>query len=112
MLVDVFSRGIRGWQLSHSLDGELTLTALRRALAGCASEIHHSDQSIYYAAPTYVAALRATGVKISIAQLGEFWQNGYAERLIHTIKEEEVDLSEYRDFVGMYTQIEYFLEEV
>jgi len=32
-----------------------------------------------------------------MADVGEAWQNGYAERLIWTIKEEEVDLSEYID---------------
>jgi len=112
VLMDVFTRGIRGWQLSRSLDGELTLTALRRALAGRTPEIHHSDQGIHYAAPAYVAALRAAGVKISMAQRGEPRQNGYAERLIRTIKEEEVELSEYRDFAEAYTQIGYFLEEV
>ena len=29
---------------------------------------------------------------------GEAWQNGYAERLVRTIKEEEVYLSDYRDY--------------
>lgn len=30
--------------------------------------------------------------------MGEPEENGYAERLMRTIKEEEVDLSEYEDF--------------
>jgi len=33
---------------------------------------------------------------LTVAQ-GEAWQNGYAERLIQTIKEEGIDLSEYLD---------------
>jgi hypothetical protein len=33
-----------------------------------------------------------------MAEVGEAWQNSYAERLVYTIKEEEVDLSEYRDY--------------
>ena len=40
------------------------------------------------------------------------WQNGYAERLMRTIKEEEVDLSEYRNFAEAYEQIGKFLEDV
>ena len=110
VLMDVFTRGIRGWQLSRSLDQELTLTVLRRALAQRTPQIHHSDQGIHYAAPAYV--LRAADVQISMAQVGEAWQNGYAEQLIRTIKEEEVDLSEYQDYTDAYHQIGRFLEDV
>ncbi len=47
-----------------------------------------------------------------MAEVGQAWQNGYAERLMRTIKEEEVDLSEYRNFTEAYQQIEHFLEDV
>ena len=47
-----------------------------------------------------------------MAEVGEAWQNGYAERLIRTIKEEEVDLSDYQDYADAYQQIQQFLEEV
>jgi putative transposase len=40
------------------------------------------------------------------------WQHGYAEQLMRTIKEKEVDLSEYRNFTEAYEQIEQFLEKV
>ena len=33
-----------------------------------------------------------------MAEVGSPTQYGYAERLMRTIKEEEVDLSEYRDY--------------
>ncbi len=39
-------------------------------------------------------------------------QNGYAERVIRTIKEEEVDLSDYVDYNDAYQQIGRFLDEV
>jgi len=47
-----------------------------------------------------------------MAEVGEAWQNGYAERLVRTIKEEEVDLSEYTDYTDAYQQIGQFLEDV
>ncbi len=50
VLMDVFTRAIRGWHLSRGLDQELTLTALRLALIGRLPEIHHSDQGVHYAA--------------------------------------------------------------
>jgi putative transposase len=39
-------------------------------------------------------------------------QNGFAERLMRTIKEEEVDLSEYQDYADARRQIGRFLEDV
>jgi len=41
--------------------------------------------------------LLAVDAEISMAECGQAWQNGYAERLIRTIEEEEVDLSDYED---------------
>lgn len=111
VVMDVFTRSIRGWHLGRTLHQELTLTALQRALAtGRRPEIHHSDQGVQYAASAYVETLQ--GTSISMAEVGEAWQNGFAERLIRTIKEEEVDLSDYHDYQDAYRQLGRFLDEV
>ena len=47
-----------------------------------------------------------------MADVGEAWQNGYAERLMRTIKEEEVDLSAYNDYTDALRQLGRFLDEV
>ena len=112
VIMDVFTRGIRGWHLRRNLDQELTLTALRRALNGHHPTIHHSDQGVQYAATAYVEMLQDYDVSVSMAETGAAWQNGFAEQLIRTIKEEEVDLSEYRDYHDAYGQIGHFLEDV
>jgi transposase InsO family protein len=67
VLMDVYTRSIRGWHLARSLEQSLTLTALQRALTQATPAIHH---------------------------------------------EEEVDLSDYRDFHDAYGQIAHFLEDV
>lgn len=112
VIMDVFTRNIRGWHLGQSLDQSLTLLALQRALAHGAPEIHHSDQGVQYAATAYTRMLHAVNVQISMADAGEAWQNGYAERLLRTIKEEEVDLSEYLDYGDALQQIGRFLDDV
>ena len=112
VIMDVFTRSIRGWCLGRTLDQELTLTALRPALETHIPEIHHSDQGIQYAACAYTDLLKAHGIQISMAAAGKAEENGYAERLIRTIKEEEVYLSEYRDFSDARTQIGCFIEDV
>jgi len=112
VIMDVFTRAIRGWQLSRSLDQHLTLVALQRALAQRTPEIHHSDQGLQYAATAYTDLLTSVGAQISMAEVGAAWQNGYAERLMRTIKEEWIDLSDYRDYAEALTHIGYFLEQV
>ena len=112
VLMDGFTRCIRGWQLGRTLGQELTLGALERALIGHRPAIHHSDQGVQYAATAYVQRLQQAGAQISMAAVGKAWENGYAERLMRTIKEEEVDLTEYADFQDAYRQIGRFLEEV
>jgi transposase InsO family protein len=112
VLMDVFTRSIRGWRLGRSLEGELTLSALQGSLLKGTPQIHHSDQGLQYAQTAYVQALQGAGVQVSMAAVGKPEENGYAERLIRTIKEEEVVLSDYRDFAEARSQIGRFLEEV
>jgi transposase InsO family protein len=112
VIMDVFTRAVRGWHLSRALDRELTLTALRRALVKHKPEIHHSDQGVQYACGDYTALLLDRDVLISMAAVGKPEENGYAERLMRTIKEEEVDLSEYTDFHDAYGSLGRFLDEV
>jgi putative transposase len=112
VVMDVFTRTIRGWNLGRSLGGELTLIALERALVGRHPQIHHSDQGSQYAAPTYISMLKGASVAISMAAVGEPRENGYAERLMRTIKEEEVALAEYEDFEDALAQIGHFIDDV
>lgn len=112
VIMDVYTRAIRGWQLSRSLDRELTLTALRRALGERLPLIHHSDQGVQYACWDYTDLLLNHGVRISMAAVGKPEENGYAERLMRTIKEEEVDLSDYRDFHDAYQHLGRFLDDL
>ena len=107
VVMDVFTRRVRGWELGRSLDQGLTLAALRRAMrGGRRPEVHHSDQGVQYAATAY------TDLPISMAAVGKPEENGYAERLMRTIREEEIDLSEYRDFAEAYGQLGRFLDDV
>jgi transposase InsO family protein len=112
VLMDVFTRCLRGWHLSRNLDQGLTLAALERALVAATPQIHHSDQGVQYAATAYVARLQKLNVTLSMATIGEPRENGYAERLMRTIKEEEVNLSDYHDFADAQRQLCRFLDDV
>ena len=112
ILMDVFTRIIRGWSLSRGLGVELTLAALEHALCKARPEIHHSDQGVQYAATDYVAVLKQRNVEISMAAVGHAEENGFAERVIRTIKEEEVDLNEYPDLMSAKLHLRRFIDDV
>ena len=112
LLMDVFTRMIKAWQLSQHLNQSLTLKPLKEALCHSVPEIHHSDQGAQYLSKTYVTTLEAHGVEISVAQRGRPWENGYAERLIRTLKAEEVYLNDYEDIHEVRVRIGHFIEQV
>lgn len=112
VVLDVFTRSLRGWHLGRHLDTSLALNALDMALTQRQPEIHHSDQGVQYAATGYVERLQATGVAISMSAKGQPTDNPYAERVIRTIKEEEVYLNEYQNLADARLHLGSFIEEV
>jgi len=111
IVLDVFTRAVRGWCLSRTIDQQLTLDALLMAMQKHRPQIHHSDQGVQYANYTYIELLQLAGIRISMAAIGKAEENGYAERFMRTIKEEEVDLSEYHDFADANCQIGRFIQD-
>lgn len=63
-------------------------------------------------ATAYVERLQNLNVTRGMAAVGEPRENGYAERLMRTIKEEEVDLSDYEDYADALRQIMQLLDDV
>jgi putative transposase len=110
VVLDMFTRAVRGWHLGRSLSKALSLTALDKALAHASPHIHHSDQGVQYAAIGYVARLTELGVQVSMSEPGQPTQNAYAERLMRTFKEEHFDYTEYAGFDDAYRQIEHWIE--
>ena len=110
--MDVFTRMIKAWQISQHLNQSLTLKLLKEAFRHSVPEIHHSDQGVQYLSKTYVAMLEAYSVEISGARRGRPWENGYAERLIRTLKEEEVDINDYQNITEARDRIGQFITQV
>ena len=112
LLMDVFTRMIRGWHLSQHLTQSLTLKPLEEALRRSVPEIHHSDQGVQYLSNAYISLLRHHDIEISVARRGCPWENGYAERLIRTLKEEEVHLNDYEGIHEAKVRIGQFIRQV
>jgi len=114
-ILDAFSRRVIGWDLSRTIDTNLTLAALERAIAHRhpgPGLIHHSDHGVQYASTRYVARLEDLGAHISMAAVGNPYQNALAESFFATLKREEVTLHEYRTFAEAEANLERFLDDV
>ena len=112
LLMDVFTRMIKAWQIRQHLNQSLTLKPLEAALCHSVPEIHHSDQGVQYLSKAYITMLQEHGVEISVAHRGCPWENGYAERLIRTLKEEEVHLNDYQSITEARDRIGHFITQV
>lgn len=115
VILDAFSRRVIGWELSRTMEGELTLAALRMALRRrqiSPGLVHHSDRGVQYAATSYIDLLTQRGIQISMSRKGNPYDNAQAESFMKTLKYEEVYRSEYRNEREVRRGIKRFLEKV
>jgi transposase InsO family protein len=110
VILDGYSRAVRGWAVGRQVDQTLTLRALRKALTQGRPQIFHSDQGVQYAAYEHTQLLHHSGVRISMCDAGQPTQNALVERLIRTLKEEHVDYAEYIDLADAQCQLQQWLE--
>lgn len=111
VVLDLFTRAVRGWHLGRTLNRRLAVKALEQALLTRGTPcFHHSDQGVQYASNDYVQLLKDHLVQISMSEPGQPTQNAFAERFMRTFKEEHFDYTEYTDFVDAYQQIEEWIE--
>lgn len=116
LITDAYSRKIIGWQLSETIEAIGAEKALHMALSqlptNCEGLIHHSDRGIQYCSLKYVKCLNKHGIKISMTENGDPYENAIAERVNGILKTEwlyDMDLKEYddtkkaiRSVVGIY----------
>ena len=115
VILDAYSRRVIGWALDRTLEDELTLGALRMALARRSIEpglVHHSDRGTQYASTDYTNLLKERGIAISMSRKGNPWDNAACESFMKTLKYEEVHRSDYRDLADACARIGEFLEDV
>jgi transposase InsO family protein len=113
-IIDVYSRKIVGYAIGKTLCPELTITALKMAIATRKTNnlIHHSDQGIQYTCKEYINILKAHHIKISMSAKGNPYDNAFVESFFKTLKQEEVYLWEYETFSDVIERIPYFIEDV
>jgi putative transposase len=115
VILDAYSRRVIGWALDRTIEDDLTLRALRMALAQRVIEpglVHHSDRGSQYASGDYTDLLKENGIEISMSRKGNPWDNAACESFMKTLKYEEVHRNEYRDLNEEQSTIRTFLEKI
>jgi transposase InsO family protein len=114
-ILDAWSRCCVGWHLSRSIDTSLTLVALDHALAARQPPpglIHHSDRGVQYASAAYIARLTEANAQVSMAAVGNPYENAKAESFFKTLKREEVHLNHYQTFQEADANLGRFIADV
>ena len=93
VILDLYSRLVVGWAMSHRLTVELAEQALTMALANRnprAGLLHHSDRGSQYAATRYQLVLTTHGLTTSMSRRGNCWDNACVESFFGTLTRELV----------------------
>ena len=115
VVIDAYSRRVIGWALDRTVEDDLTLAALRKALElrrPAPGLVHHSDRGSQYASGDYTDLLKTTGCQISMSHKASPWENGGCESWMKTLKSEEVYRQEYRDLAEARALIAQFIDDI
>ena len=100
LVTDVYSRKIVGWNVNESLAVEGAMEAVKMAISnssGTKGLIHHSDRGIQYCCHLYNELAEKKGIKMSMGETGNCYDNAIAERVNGILKDEYLLDSEFVD---------------
>ena len=90
LVTDAYSRYIVGYDLSTSLSVEGALRALEMAIKQAPTRldglIHHSDHGVQYTCHAYRDLLASVGIRSSMGEVGNCYENALAERMNGILK--------------------------
>jgi len=98
-VMDLCTRKVVGWSLRDTLETQIALEALDRAVAIEDPDedlIHHSDRGVQYSSLRYQQRLWDRGMMCSMSRKGNCYDNAVIESFFHTLKVERSDWKKYR----------------
>ncbi len=91
VILDLFSRKVIGWSMSHRMTRQLALNAFEMAVSrrNISDEVTlHSDQGSQFASSDWQRALKKYNVTPSMSRRGNCYDNAVAESFFKTLKKE------------------------
>jgi transposase InsO family protein len=99
VVMDLYSRRIVGWSMSHRMSRRLVLDALQMAITSRQPEgplIHHSDRGGQYTSDDFREVLARHGIECSMSSSGNCYDNAVVESFFGILKRERVNRVRYR----------------
>ncbi|WP_416365179.1 IS3 family transposase [Pseudoalteromonas sp. PPB1] len=112
VVLDLCTRRVVGWAMSHQPDANLALRAFDRAYeqrGRPSGVLFHSDQGCQYVATKFRQKLWRYRMTQSMSRRGNCWDNAPMERLFRSLKTEWVPSTGYDSFKEAERDISYYL---
>ena len=100
VVMDIFNREIKEWDLSDSMEAINTKNALLMAIRGSSGPLNgltfHSDQGIQYCSSDVRKKLKFLNIDQSMSRKGNCYDNAFAESFFGTLKN-EMRITHFKD---------------
>ncbi len=112
VVMDWYSRKVRGWRLSNTMEVGLCLEALAMAVQQTARlpEVFNTDQGSQFTSHECGVELTRLGIAISMDGKGRWLDNVFIERLWRRVKREDIYLREYASLPALVAGLEAWFE--
>jgi putative transposase len=98
VVLDLFSRRVIGWSMSHRIETRLVLDALQMAIdqrPAIGAVVFHSDRGSQYAADAMQRFHERHFIVASMSRKGNCWDNAVSESFFSTLKHEIIEGETY-----------------
>jgi putative transposase len=102
-VMDWHSRKVLGWEISNTMDTDMCLRALQKAIdtSNQLPEIFNTDQGSQFTSEKWVENLVDLDIQISMDGKGRWMDNVFIERLWRSLKYEDIYLYEYANMASL-----------
>lgn len=110
-IIDIYTKVIRGYEVSDNMRAEANLKALAMAMKGfldLTGLIHHSDRGSQFTDTRYRDVLKGNKIHISMGLIAQ--DNAYAERINGTIKNEFLNYKTINTFLDLKREVKKAVE--
>ena len=111
-IIDLYDRSVVASITDRHITSDLAIMTLDKALKAQRSVgshlILHSDQGSQYTSKAFTDYCKSVGVTQSMSKAGYPYDNAPMERYFNTLKNEEIDLHDYRDEQELYDAVDHF----
>ena len=93
VVIDLYSRKVKGWCMSERMTADLAIKALEMALKKTKVTqgiMFHSDRGVQYASYAFKEVIKKHHMNQSMSRKGNCWDNAVSESFFGTLKQEHV----------------------